>query len=423
METGNTELQDFVNAILYVDENRCYDTGYLPEDYLELLTGQTASIRESFKALLLSGEKVGEEARDYSRTINDMYSFWYALHEIMDEGDMKVSDSDGLWYSRGECYIQLSDMYKDSGDNHTIVINCNINLYDSREVSRLMKTLPIKTYVVWTPDETSQDYGLKALQDIQKEIDILWQKQSIDTMIQLLGIFCPEAGATIEFMKSQSEDLSMSDAISKGQKLPVIKDKMNSGAETVFQFMHGVTGYMEDREALEKKKDTEVERNMLAWFYSANEYRIGYGEESWHYISSGIYNYDVIQGIRTWNDMGIGFLLVDEEKTGVTEEELSEIYKEKEGKLYKDLMKATNNFEGYDEEVKNVAAYMVYGNAAKEMVSNYTGEYKSVLEIDGEIFSIIINDLKFAIKDNSANINQGINQIWDNEIVNYKGRN
>ena len=88
METGNTELQDFVNAILYVDENRCYDTGYLPEDYLELLVTQTRAIREVVTASLLSSEGIGEEAREYSRDVNELCSFWFSLYKIMSVGDI-----------------------------------------------------------------------------------------------------------------------------------------------------------------------------------------------------------------------------------------------------------------------------------------------------------------------------------------------
>ena len=412
METGNTELQDFVNAILYVDENRCYDTGYFPEDYLELFVTQTGAIREIVTASLLSGERTGIEAKEYSRDVNELYSFWFSLYEMMDDGDVKVSDTDDLWFSRGECVVQMSGLEKENGD-----ICYQLNLHPSNDISRITKTFTMEAFVEWLPDEVPGDYNRQLLNDIKKETDLLLAAQSADVAIGLLTIYCPTAGTVLKSIQTQCEGLTVSGGISDGVKIPKIKDNLSKDKRATLNILQNITGYMEAKKALDKKLKATAEEGMLGWFYSANQYHTGLRPEDNHYIEHGIYNYDVIQGINTWSTSGLGFLLVDESLyPNLTEEEMKDLYVTREDALL-DILKEKGLNE-LEESDKNALLYLMYGNTVSENVPEYTGEYQSVVEMDQVTFLYMVNVISDNLSDDCSDYGETkISQIWDNQIL------
>ena len=394
LESGNTELQNFVNGILYVDENRCYNTGYLPENYLELLTVQTGAIRECYTAQLFAGVE-GEEARKYSRVISHMYSLWNALYMEMEKGDIKAGDYyNNKWYSRGECGVQISGLglseitvkgEKIKGEN----ICFDMNLLDN-ENQDVIATMKMSTEIAWSPDETHGDYGLKERKELLQEIDNLWAKQSIETMYGLAKIYYPGITDVVDLGISVIEGKA-SDISSNIKSQSINGKEVSKEGKCVLDVISGITGYMEARKALEEEYSNSVHEDMLSWFYSANEYYAG-GECT--YLEDGIYNYDVIQGIRKWDEEGIEYIIHDNEIVNTN------------NSLY-DNIKALpqGGFFNYSEEKKNALVYLIYGNSAVQ-VEGYTGEYQSILEIPGDIFTELVEEIDAVMKHvNDKNIN------------------
>lgn len=416
LEDGCTELEDLVNGIVYTDEERCYMEGYRAEDYLEMMTVQTGVIREMYTALMLSGDLTGEEVRNYSANINEMYSFWYSLYEVMDEGDIKTaSNNTELWYSRGDCAIKLSDIEKDGTD-----MTYNLNLYVNDSSSAVIKTMSVASGCVMNPNGTDGVYGLWKSKQIQEEIDTLWMSQAWDTTIGLLTIYSPAAGSIIKTAADQLNGVSMSEFLSDGSKIPAVKNQMNSYSSSGALLLQKLVGYAENKKKLENEKASIDKENMLRWFYSANQYTTDGSLDNFVYISDGIYNYDVIQGIRRWSENGVGFLLVDETQeqyADLTESEMEAVYRERNKAVLRDVKDgATYNYNLLDAEVKDAVLYMILGKEAKNE-ADYGGGYNSVLEISNEIFIQAAAVIDTEIKERSDCNSVTLNQLWINECT------
>ena len=323
----------------------------------------------------------------------------------------KVSDKDNLWYSRGECFVQIADLKKERG-----TICYHLNLHPGMSSSQITETVTAEAYVEWIPDEVSGDYNRQLLNNIKKETDLLLATQSVDVAIGLLTIYCPTAGTVLKTIQTQCEGVTVSGGISDGLEIPQIGDKLNKNTETTLNIIQNITGYVESKKVLEEKLKDTAEVGMLEWFYSANQYHTGLRPEDNHYIEHGIYNYDVIQGINTWSTSGIGFLLVDESKyPDLTEEEMKDLYVAREDALL-DILKL-KGLDELEESDKNALLYLMYGNTASVNVPEYTGEYQSVLGINQVTFLEMIGVIKKGLEEVSDYGDTGISQLWDTQIL------
>lgn len=388
-EDGNMELQNFTNGILYTNEERCWETGYMPEDYLEMLCARTYVIRESYTALLFSGDLHGEEAEELSRNINDMYSYWYSLYETMDIGDAKIAANDHHFYSRGDSYIQLDELEHDGSRlNYKLILYCNCSEdgtnQDVNTCKEILQEVTITSKVEWTPNQVSGDYSLNEMHNLEAEIDMLLGKQVLATIWDSVSIVLPE------------------------QKI---------GGKVLDLLGPNVYEYIKERRELESSLSEEEKRYMLSWFYSANEYVVNNNVDNFVYISDGIYDYDVIQGIRNWNKSGIGYLLIDESQCeNMSNIQLEDEYEKVANDIYSRVQEGPYSYNNLDEEQKNAVLYLIFGEDAVSQ-PDYTGNYTSVLDIPYGVFCEAVNIIDGVLGDTNYNNSQkGLNWLWSNKI-------
>lgn len=389
-QNGNTELQNFTNGILYTNEERCWENGYMPEDYLEMFCVRTYVIRESHTALLFSGDLYGEEAEVLSRNINDMYSYWYSLYEIMDIGDVKIAENDNHFYSRGDSYIQLGELeYDGSRLNYKLILYCNcsedgIN-QDVNICEEVLQEVTITSKVEWTPSQVSGDYSLNEMHNLETEIDMLLGKHLIATVLDSVSIVLPE------------------------QKV---------GGKLLELTGLNVYEYIKEKRELESSLSEEEKRYMLSWFYSANEYMVNGNVDNFVYISDGIYDYDVIQGIRNWNKSGIGYLLIDDSQCEhMSNMQLEEEYEKVSDDIFQRVLEGPYNYGDLGEEQKNAVLYLIFGEDAV-LQPDYNGNYTSVLDIPYGVFCEAVNNIDEVLRKPScySNSEKGLNWLWNNKI-------
>lgn len=224
---GNVEeLTKFTNGILYTDKDRCVYAGneYRPEDYFEILTVHTGFLRDLYTAQILSGDLYGEDVKNFSENINEMYSYWYALYAVMYDGDIKIDPI--LWYSQGDCVVCLEDL-KREGDS----ISFDLNLYPT-DYSEILNTQSVSSKVAWTPSESNGDYSLTTIKNIEKQMDNLWMTVPLDIALDALAIYCPEVGGVMKLICNQFSGLDMGSLLSDAGEIDAVKDAIGPNGET-----------------------------------------------------------------------------------------------------------------------------------------------------------------------------------------------
>lgn len=394
----NAELEDFLNEMLYKDIEQAPYHGYYPEDYIELMAAQTECIRRSYTAVLFTGKVSGEEARKYSRILGSMSSLWHTLGREVQEIEVR--------YLAGctERYYTYQCRNVEACRNG---ISLELFVTDKRggELIQGYRSKELTASVIWSPSEVSGDYGLEELKKIQERTDTLWADYAVSTAIQLMSIGCPEAGSVLTLLSDLYKDKSAGAFFQDAQAQTIDGKGMPDACKTLSSVLSGITGYQEAKQELQRSYEKEAHRNMLPWFYSADEYQKGGNDGDSVYIKDGIYNYDVIQGILKWNQEGCGAFIPSEE---MSSEEISAMIK-------KIIFKELDN-SSMSQEKKQALKFMILGE-------NPETKYHSILEIEEDMFLECVNILDEWIKKpkitdfTNLNADSNLQSLWQNYLL------
>lgn len=311
--------------------------------------------------------------------------------------------------------MQLSNFDKDSDE-----LAYDLCLYPtSGEIEELNK-VTVTSKIAQSPLETLGDHGRALSKKIDEEIELLWVNQSIGTVVGLATAYCPTGVPVLRTIVDQCKGVSVSDFIGDAIKIPEVKKALTDNNKGSIVLLQNILSYYKEKERLQNEKAEQDENNTIPWFYSSNQYSTEGTVANDVYISDGIYDYDVIQGIRSWNELGIGPMLVKgdkEEYRDLSPEEMKERYQSKNAAVLDGIKNYPGyNFNGESEELRNAVLFMIFGSEAKEQ-EGYTGEYTSILDIPHATFndavSIIDNGIEEAsdFKDEVKSL-----QLWNNYI-------
>ena len=427
----NAEMQLLVNGILYTDWDRCYDKGYEPEEYLKMFCLQTGVVRETYTALLWSGDLCGEEVKAYSKNLNEMYSFWYSLYDVMDEGHIKADYNDlDLWYPCGQSLVQISDLTAtDNGQGQSgFTYKINLQLADGTE--DICKTMTINSDVAWNPNQTRSEFDLEKMRKIQKEMSELWKDVAVDAAIDILGKYNSTAGDVLEAIKNQSGGLKLSDLVSDTTGLLGLEEALGKNGEAGVVILSSIFEYAEKMKELQDDLSEVENESMLSWFSSANIYSV-LGDDT-VYIGDGMYNYNIIQGVHEWNEHGLGsWITNDEAHSELTQKELEELYYMREEQicdnikeLFEPIPEGDLNKVGLTTEEKNALLFMIFGENTEKAIEElsipheYSGTYESVLDIDQEVFLNMTGEIKKGLKKGLTDYEgEALLQMWQNAMT------
>lgn len=417
-------LEQFINEMIDTDSRNCINTGYDPEAYVQTIEEALFVYREVFTADLFTGKQVGNDAREKSMDISDMCSLWYALADEWKRGDILLDDGGISTYPYGGMYLKVSEIeYNSNSGAISLVIDLYNTQYrnDPQYKDFSYNNRVISSIVAWTPQSTDIAFGNEQIRIEKKKLDDVWQSSLKAAMNSILYAYCSQA---VNWWNIGEGILmaSLSKVILGLSNLTDDSDKKASG-----RAISSIISYVESRKQQHKSYDEEVKRNMLKWFYSTSAYTELFFEEGgsvanyngntlYYYEGDGIYNYGVIQGIRKWDEQGIGSFL-DPDNECIEQMLMDKALDNNEDNCLRRLNK---------DEVGAVL-YMIYGqdNIEKgykdcdDSGIKYT-KYDHLMSIDNDVFLKAVDALNDYY--NSTNPDKRhINEIWQDYIEGING--
>ena len=324
----------------------------------------------------------------------NMDSLWRVLYNMYYEDRMLIPDEfeehqgysveDGFlpYYPSGESLLQIRDLRIDSYENIEFeLMLCNEQWAGTESESfeeyndRMIRIQPERD-----PSQVSQAILNERMMKLDEKIDNLWKEQTIDTALDVFGIFSPGLAtglkAAVDLMEKDYgeavDDLTNFEFYEK-YKLGIVSD----GGEV----LSGVIGYFEKAKEWQEQIETTEEDYMAQWFYCVDRCHVDETMEKQIFLSKDVYDYNVIQGIKKWQEYGCGWFVVgendevtDEESYSVINEELFHLIEISDEKRPED--------DKITDEVKEVLEFMVFGSNTP----GHETSYKSITEIDDVLF-------------------------------------
>lgn len=400
IQNGNgqyVELEKLINAMLYQDENSCWEKNenFYVDTYLKLMVEQSGLLCKS-NVLRIYDDNISREEVEWAISMDNL---WKALYIHYDESDIRIAEEypGDPFYSKGECLLQVKNLSVDSnGDISLTLMLCN-QAYTGENEEKLIVYNDMDFWIcpereVW---ESDQPRVRNKLREIDEEIEMLWQKQSLGTTLNVVGIFAPKTVAGIETAIAIAEG-SPSDIIKNISNMELLEKYTAGTLKIPSKVLCGFLEHQEKKKELQSKKDEIALDGMVPWFYTVEKYIVD-GTE--YYISEDINDYKVIRGIMNWNEEGCSsFVKVGSGEN--VEDEIFEFLQDENNKIRKDIGKKSPQEQ--EEEKKELLSpeqwealeCMIYGvNDLK-----HPTKYNSVLEIDDAIFISCVGKLDKALE-------------------------